>query len=117
VYSDRLPFRGRSRRARLSALPSAERASGHGRDRDREVAAHALRHLAFLVAEDPREYEAKLSVRTRRSLRRLCPAAAGKVRHKANRLGERLHARLCMQVERTLKVSTVISHGPRTSYS
>lgn len=81
VYSDRLPFRGRVRRARLDSLPPAEHASGSGRDRDREVASHALRHLAFLVAQEPREYAAKLSVATRTALRRLRPTAAGRVRH------------------------------------
>jgi hypothetical protein len=81
VYSDRLPFRGRVRRARLDSLPPAEHASGGDGNREREVASHALRHLAFLVAQEPREYAAKLSVGTRSALRRLRPAAAGRVRH------------------------------------
>jgi hypothetical protein len=80
VYSDRLPFRGRSRRVRLRALPNPEDGAD-GRDRDRTVASHALRHLAFLAAEDPREYEARLSAATRRSLRALRPTAAGRVQH------------------------------------
>jgi hypothetical protein len=80
VYSDRLPFRGRSRRVRLRALPDPE-GSADGRDGDRAVASHALRHLAFLAAQDPREYEAKLSAATRRSLKALRPAAAGRVQH------------------------------------
>jgi hypothetical protein len=84
VYSDRLRFRGRARRVRISALPSAEQAAGDGKDRDRQVAAHALRHLALLVAEDPKTYEAKLSGATRRTLRRLRPAAAGRVRHRGS---------------------------------
>ena len=81
VYSDRLAFRGRPRRARLDALPSPEEPAHDARDRDRAVASHALRHLAFLVAQDPREYEAKLSATTLRALRRLRPEAAGRVRH------------------------------------
>jgi hypothetical protein len=81
VYSDRLVFRGRSRLARLEALPSPEEPARDARDRDRAVASHALRHLAFLVAQDPNEFEAKLSPATRRALRRLRPAAAGRVRH------------------------------------
>jgi hypothetical protein len=83
VYSDRLAFPGRSRRARLDALPSPEEPARDARDRDRAVASHALRHLAFLVAQDPDEYRAKLSPETRRALRRLRPAAAGRVRHNA----------------------------------
>ena len=82
VYSDRITFRGRSQRARLDALPSPEAPADGARDRDRAVASHALRHLAFLVAQEPREYAAKLSADTRRSLRRLRPAAAGRVRHR-----------------------------------
>ena len=81
VYSDRLVFRGRTRVGRLEALPSPEEPARDARDRDRAVASHALRHLAFLVAEDPKEFEAKLSAATRRGLRRLRPAAAGRVRH------------------------------------
>jgi hypothetical protein len=81
VYSDRLAFRGRSGRARLAALPAPEKPARDARDRDRAVASHALRHLAFLAAQDPREYQAKLSPSTRRALRRLRPAAAGRVRH------------------------------------
>ena len=81
VYSDRLVFRGRTRVARLEALPSPEEPARDARDRDRAVASHALRHLAFLVAQDPEEFEAKLSAATRRALRRLRPAAAGRVRH------------------------------------
>ena len=84
VYSDRLRFRGRARRARISALPSAEHAAGDGKDRDRQVAAHALRHLALLVAEDPKTYEAKIGGATRRMLRRLRPAAAGRVLHRGS---------------------------------
>lgn len=80
AYSDRLELGGRSRRARLSALPDPEKKI-RGRDRDRAVAAHALRHLAFLAAQDPATYEAKLSSATRRELRRLRPAAAGRVQH------------------------------------
>jgi hypothetical protein len=83
VYSDRLIFRGRSRRARLEALPSPEAPADDARDRDRAVASHALRHLAFLVAQEPREYAAKLSPETRRALRQLRPAAAGRVRHRS----------------------------------
>jgi hypothetical protein len=78
--ADRLAPRGRSRRARLDALPSPEEPAGDARDRDRAVASHALRHLAFLVAQDPDEYRAKLSAETRRALRRLRPAAAGRMR-------------------------------------
>jgi hypothetical protein len=81
VYSDRLTFRGRSRRARLDALPSPEKPARHARDRDLAVASHALRHLGFLVAQDPPRYRAKLSPSTRRALRRLRPEAAGRVRH------------------------------------
>lgn len=81
VYSDRLVFRGRSRLARLEALPSPEEPASEARERDRSVASHALRHLAFLVAQDPKEFEAKLGPATRRALRRLRPAAAGRVRH------------------------------------
>lgn len=81
VYSDRLAFRGRSRLARLDALPSPEEPARDARDQGRAVASHALRHLAFLVAQDPKEYEAKLSPSTLRALRRLRPAAAGRVRH------------------------------------
>jgi hypothetical protein len=81
VYSDRLTFRGRSRRALMDALPPPEEPARDARDRDRAVASHALRHLAFLVAEDPVEYRAKLSPATRRALRRLRPEAAGRVRH------------------------------------
>jgi hypothetical protein len=80
AYSDRLAPPGRSRRARLDALPSPEEPAGDARHRDRAVASHALRHLAFLVAQDPEEYRAKLSAETRRALRRLRPAAAGRVR-------------------------------------
>jgi hypothetical protein len=82
VYSDRLSPPGRSRRARLDALPSPEEPARDARDRDRAVASHALRHLAFLVAEEPEEYRAKLSAATLRALRRLSPAAAGRVRHR-----------------------------------
>jgi hypothetical protein len=81
VYSDRLIFRGRARVARLEALPSPEEPARDARDQGRAVASHALRHLAFLVAQDPKEFEAKLSPETRRALRRLRPAAAGRVRH------------------------------------
>jgi hypothetical protein len=81
VYSDRLVFRGRSRRARLDALPSPEEPARDVHDQGRAVASHALRHLAFLVAQDSKEFEAKLSPVTRRALRRLRPAAAGRVRH------------------------------------
>jgi hypothetical protein len=81
VYSDRLAPPGRSRRARLDALPSPEEPARETRDRDRAVASHALRHLAFLVAQDPYEYRPKLSVETIRALRPLRPAAAGRVRH------------------------------------
>jgi hypothetical protein len=81
VYSDRLAPPGRSRRARLDALPSPERPAHTVRDRDRAVASHALRHLAFLVAEDPDKYRPKLSAETIRALRPLRPAAAGRVRH------------------------------------
>ena len=87
VYSDRLAPPGRTRRARLDALPSAEEPARDARDRDRAVASHALRHLAFLVAEDPDKYRAKLSAETRRALRPLKPAAAGRVRH-TGRSGE-----------------------------
>ena len=83
VYSDRLMFRGRSRRVRFDALPSPEAPAKDARDRDRAVASHALRHLAFLGAQDPREYAAKLSPETRRALRQLRPAAAGRVRHRS----------------------------------
>jgi hypothetical protein len=82
VYSDRLAFRGRPQRARLAALPSPEAPAKDARDRDRAVASHALRHLAFLVAQEPREYAAKLGPETRGALRRLRPAAAGRVRHR-----------------------------------
>lgn len=82
VYSDRLAFRGTSRRGRLDALPSPEAPADDARDRDRAVASHALRHLAFLVAQNPHEYAAKLSLDTRRALRRLRPTAAGRVRHR-----------------------------------
>jgi hypothetical protein len=81
VYSDRLAPPGRSRRARVDALPSPEEPARDARDRDRAVASHALRHLAFLVAEDPDQYRAKLSADTVRALRPLKPAAAGRVRH------------------------------------
>ena len=80
VYSDRLAPPGRSRRARLDALPSPEEPAREARDRDRAVASHALRHLAFLVAQAPDEYRPKLSADTRRALRGLRPAAAGRVR-------------------------------------
>jgi hypothetical protein len=81
VYSDRLAPPGRSRRAHLDALPSPEKPAHDARDRDRAVASHALRHLAFLVAEDPDEYRPKLSANTLSALRPLRPAAAGRVRH------------------------------------
>ena len=81
VYSDRLVPPGRSRRARLDALPSPEEPAREARDRDRAVASHALRHLAFLAAQEPKEYRAKLSADTLRALRRLKPAAAGRVTH------------------------------------
>lgn len=83
VYSDRLAPPGRSRRARLDALPSPEEPARDTRDRDRAVASHALRHLAFLAAQDPKEYRAKLSPETLRALRRLTPAAAGRVRDRS----------------------------------
>jgi hypothetical protein len=86
VYSDRLAFRGRSRRVRLDSLPSPEEPARDARDRDRAVASHALRHLAFLVAQQPKEFEAKLSPKTRRALRKLRPAAAGRVRHTSRSL-------------------------------
>jgi len=78
VYSDRLAPPGRSRRARIDALPSPEEPARDRRDRERAVASHALRHLAFLVAQDPNKYRAKLSADTRRALRRVRPAAAGR---------------------------------------
>jgi hypothetical protein len=81
VYSDRLAPPGRSRRARLDALPSAEASAHDSRDRDKAVASHALRHLAFLVAQDADQYRPKLSPETIRALRGLRPAAAGRVRH------------------------------------
>ena len=73
VYSDRLALSGRSRRARIKALPSPEEPARGARDRERAVASHALRHLAFLVAQDAKEYRAKLSAQTRRTLRGLKP--------------------------------------------
>ena len=81
VYSDRLAPPGKTRRARMDALPSPEEPARDARDRDRAVASHALRHLAFLVAEDPDKYRPKLSAETIRALRPLRPAAAGRVRH------------------------------------
>jgi hypothetical protein len=81
VYSDRLAPPGKSRRARVDALPSPEEPARDERDRDKAVASHALRHLAFLVAEDPDKYRPKLSAETIRALRPLRPAAAGRVRH------------------------------------
>ena len=82
VYSDRLALPGRVRRARVTALPSPEEPARSAEDRDRAVASHALRHLAFLASEDPRRYAAKLLPETRRTLRKLRPAAAGRVRHR-----------------------------------
>ena len=81
VYSDRLSLSGQSRRARVEALPSPEEPARDADDRERAVVSHALRHLAFLVAQDPDGYRAKLSPGTLRVLRRLRPAAAGRVRH------------------------------------
>ena len=81
VYSDRLAPPGKSRKARVDALPSPEEPARDVRDRDKSVASHALRHLAFLVAQDPDKYRPKLSAETIRALRPLRPAAAGRVRH------------------------------------
>lgn len=59
----------------LSALPSPRTKRGASTAR---VVAHALRHLAFLSAEDPRKYRPVLDGRTRRALAKLKPAAAGR---------------------------------------
>jgi len=42
------------------------------------VAAHAVRHLAFLVREDPRRYKGKLQPSTLSALARVAPEMAGR---------------------------------------
>ena len=42
------------------------------------VAAHAVRHLAFLVREDPSDYEAKLRPATLKALKKVAPDVAGR---------------------------------------
>ena len=78
VYSDQLAFRGRVRRLRLSEMPSPQNTKSV--PSARALASHALRHLAFLYAEDPSRYDDRLATNTRRQLKRLRPAVAGRLR-------------------------------------
>jgi len=72
VYSDDFELDG-AREVRLTKLPSASKGT-----RSRvAILSHALRHLAFLVAEDPRPYRKALDPATRRALAKLEPAVAG----------------------------------------
>jgi hypothetical protein len=80
VYSDDLVFSGAVRRVALSALPSAK--SSRKVPSANMVAAHALRHLAFLCAEDPRSYEDRLESNTRKQLSNLRPAVAGRLKRR-----------------------------------
>lgn len=73
AYSDELEL-DNARSVRISRLPSAS----SGRRARRAVLSHALRHLAFLVAEDPRRYCNALAPATRRALAALEPAVAGR---------------------------------------
>ena len=73
VYSDDLELDG-AKTVRLARLPSASR----GRRGRLGVLSHALRHLAFLAAEDPRPYRRSLDPATRRALAKLEPAVAGR---------------------------------------
>ena len=73
VYSDDFDMED-ARSERLTRLPSASKGS-----RSRiGVLSHALRHLAFLVEEDPRPYRRALDPATRRALAKLEPAVAGR---------------------------------------
>jgi len=72
AFSDDFTFAGR--RMALGRLPSAKKGS-HSR---LGVLSHALRHLAFLAAEDPRPYRKALEPATRRALAKLAPAVAGR---------------------------------------
>ena len=72
AFSDDFIFEGR--RVPIRRLPSAKKGS-----RSRlGVLSHALRHLAFLAAEDPRPYRRALDPDTRRTLAKLEPAVAGR---------------------------------------
>src|SRR5437588_8929314 len=72
AFSDDFTFDGQ--RVSLRRLPSAKKGS-----RSRlGVVSHALRHLAFLAAEDPRPYRRALEPKTRRALANLEPAVAGR---------------------------------------
>lgn len=80
VYSDDLVFSGAVRRVALAGLPSPK--SSRKAPSANAVAAHALRHLAFLCAEDPRSYEDRLESNSRRQLSKLRPAVAGRLRRR-----------------------------------
>lgn len=78
VFSDDLAFSGAVRRVRLAALPSPE--TKRKVPSANAVASHALRHLAFLIAEDPSAYSRRVTARSRRHLASLRPDVAGQLR-------------------------------------
>jgi hypothetical protein len=71
AYSDELPLS-----ALPLALPPTARANG---DSAESVVAHAIRHLAFLVAEEPEKYARPLSAETIAYLERIEPDVAGRI--------------------------------------
>jgi len=71
AYSDELPFDGLPR-----VLPREPNAVGAG---VASVVAHAIRHLAFLVREEPDEYRRALSPETLAHLARIDPEVAGRI--------------------------------------
>jgi hypothetical protein len=74
AFSDDFTFEGR--RVPLRRLPPATK----GTKSRLGILSHALRHLAFLAAEDPRPYRRALDRATRRELAKLEPAVAGQER-------------------------------------
>lgn len=74
AYSEQLPL------ADLTlVLPPDARANG---DAAEAVVAHAIRHLAFLVAEEPEKYAKKLTAETLAYLKRMEPDVAGRIHRK-----------------------------------
>jgi hypothetical protein len=71
AYSDELPFDGLP-----EVLPREARAVGAG---IASVAAHAIRHLAFLVRQEPETYARAISSETLAHLARIDPEVAGRI--------------------------------------
>lgn len=72
AYSDRLPIDELPDTLDLRTVPARARNGTRAGDADefRATAAHAFRHLAFLVSEDPATYSKKLRPTTRSILAR-----------------------------------------------